>query len=107
MSRTPISPDDPDLGHLAGGTILGGEDRITVGHVYDDPEDVPMDVKTLRMPRRLVAAVEQQAHPEGFSGVVREAVAEWLERHGSPQAQADDAARALATLQRVLNRRAA
>lgn len=38
MSRIPISPDDPDLGHLANGVIATGEDRASVNHITEPGE---------------------------------------------------------------------
>ncbi len=68
----------------------------------DDPADVPMLVKSLRVPIGMYEAALAQQHPDGFSGVVREALGEWLARHGSPEQANADALAALATLQRFV-----
>lgn len=107
MSKTPIDPADEDLGHLAAGGpayIVTGADRLVATAVYDDEAAAveAMTVKSVRLPQALIRAAEQAGHPDGFSGVVREAVAEWLHTHAGGPAVADDARHALAVLQRAL-----
>lgn len=102
MSRTPIRPDDPDLGHLAGVIIATGEDRIVVNRVTGGPEG-PTSIKSVRLPDSMIAAAEAANHAGGFSGVLREALNEWLDRHtGSPAIEISEARRALDVLQRIV-----
>lgn len=104
MSRTPIPADDPDLRHLAGpdAVIATGADRVTVDRVIDGTNVTA--VKSVRLPLPLITVSEAVRHPGGFSGVVREALEEWHERHGGTQAEAEDVARALAVLNRAAAR---
>ncbi len=107
MSKTPITSDHP-LAHLvpAGQSayVAEGTDRITVGQVYNEDGSVMMVTKSMRMPASLASRAENVGHPDGFSGVVREAVTEWLERHTGAEAETDDAKAALAVLTRVVAR---
>jgi hypothetical protein len=105
MSKIPITSDHP-LGHLVpeGQTayIAEGGDRITTGEVFNEDGSVMMVAKSLRMSASLASRAENAGHPDGFSGVVREAVAEWLERHTGGEAEAADAKAALAVLTRIV-----
>ena len=97
MSKTPITSDAPDLGHLVAAAA-----RVTVAEMRDPDGSVAMVTKSLRLPSALAARAENAGHPDGFSGVVREALTEWLARHSGAQAEADDARAALAVLARVV-----
>ena len=107
VSKTPISADHP-LSHLVpegqSGYLAEGEDRITVREVDDEDGSVMIVTKSLRIPSSLASRTENAGHPEGFSGVMREAVAEWLERHSGAEAETADARAALAVLARVVAR---
>jgi hypothetical protein len=111
MSRTAITPDDPELGHLVPTDgrpvhVADGPDRVAVNPMPDYDADTPMRVKSLRLPAALLVATEAagRTHPDGFSGVVREALTEWFERHQGAEAEVDDARRAVATLARLVDR---
>jgi hypothetical protein len=106
MSKTEITADmvgDPDS-PLIGMTLLEDEDRINVGAVYDPSGQAPTVIKSLRLPRDVVAAITASGHPDGFTGVVREALTEWFQRHSGREADAADARQALATLTRLVDR---
>lgn len=95
MSKEIITdPDSP----LVGMTILSGEDRVTVNAVYDSVDDFNV-VKSLRLPASLYRAAQERQHPNGFSGVVREA----LEAYLAP-GNADDVRHALHVLQHAVDR---
>jgi hypothetical protein len=85
VSRFPVSPDDPDLGHLTEGgsvtvSVVDGADGVRARAVYESAEDAPRVVKSVRVPEHMLAAAEAVGHPDGFSGVVREALDAWLRR---------------------------
>ncbi|WP_250029008.1 hypothetical protein [Paractinoplanes maris] len=105
MSTIPFDHTDPDLGDLVpeGQTavIVDGDDRVKVGVIHD-PEDGPLQVKAVRLPASMIAAAEAAGHPAGVSGVVREALADWLARHAGRANEVRDAQEALAVLQRVI-----
>jgi predicted DNA-binding protein len=87
--------------HLIGVTILSGEDRPTIRNVYEP--DGKTVTKSLRLPTELAVRADAVEHPNGFSGLVREA----LEAYLQPPAK-DDAENALRVLsQLVAERRAA
>jgi hypothetical protein len=106
VSKTPIDHTDPDLGSLVPegqtATIVDGDDRTTVRTVHD-PDDGPLQVKAVRLPASMIAAAEAAGHPAGVSGVVREALADWLGRHAGRANEVRDAREALAVLQRVIS----
>ena len=109
MSKTPIDHTHPEFGSmipegLTTALLVDGDDRpVPVGEgIVHDPVLGPMRAKAVRMPEDMIAAVDVIEHPEGFSGVVRAAVAEWLQRHTGAEAEADDAVAALAVLTRVV-----
>lgn len=108
MSRTPISPDDPLLGHLTEGgaadlVIADGDDRVRAANVYDTADDMPKEVKSVRLPAFMVRAAENVGHPDGFSGVVREALDAWLRADNAvPADELAQARAALVTLDRFL-----
>jgi hypothetical protein len=106
MSRIEITDEHP-LSHLVpdGATAyeLTGDDMPAVGAIIDPSGTAPTVVKSLRLPDSMVQAAAAANHPEGFSGVVREALTEWLERHTGTAAAQRDARQALATLQRVVD----
>jgi hypothetical protein len=109
VSKQKITRDDPDLGHLVPEgsdhiTVLDGEDRIQVGAVYDPSGQAPTVIKSLRLPENVVEAIAASGHPDGFTGVVREALGEWFERHSGREAEAHDARAAIATLTRLVER---
>jgi hypothetical protein len=62
--------------------------------------EVPMIVKTLRMPTGMVMDLEATNHPDGLSGAIREAVAEWLDRHTGAVSEVSEIRHALAVLSR-------
>jgi len=85
MSRVPISPDDPALGHLTEGgsvpvSVADGADAIRVRAVYESPEDAPRVIRSVRLPAYMVAGAEALGHPDGVSGVLRDALDAWLRR---------------------------
>ncbi len=51
----------------------------------------------------MIAAVEAAGHPAGVSGVVREALTDWLARRAGRDNEVRDAREALAVLQRVIS----
>ncbi|WP_430783551.1 hypothetical protein [Actinoplanes sp. G11-F43] len=111
MSRTPVSPDDADLDHWRqGGTtsavLVAGPDRVTVRSHVDPETGVRMTIKkSVRLPLDLVEAAENAGHPDGFSGVVREALDAWLRADNAVPAEELAKARgALAVLDRFLAR---
>lgn len=67
-----------------------------------NPDQVPMQVKSVRVPVGLYVRAEAVHHAEGFSGLLREALAEWLDRHEGRDAQVADAMAALKILERVV-----
>lgn len=67
-------PDSP----LNGAYTLTDEDRVVIAAVYDSREDLDM-VKSLRLPASLYRLAQKRNHPQGFSGVVRDALQEYLE----------------------------
>lgn len=94
---------------LAGGDLSAiFAERGVRGKPYTKPIpdalDLPMHVKSLRLPLRLVEATEAVDYPSGFSGLVRVALEEWLERHTGAEAELHDARRALDTLTRIVQR---
>jgi hypothetical protein len=101
-----IDQNDPELGSLVpnGQTaiVVDGDDRVTVRTVHD-PEDGPLQVKAVRLPASMISAAESVGHPAGVSGVVREALADWLARHAGRDNEVRDAREALAVLQRVIS----
>lgn len=98
MSKTIITADMVGEGsELIGMTLLDGEDKVTVGQVYDSLEDLQV-VKSLRLPEKLYDAAIKQGHPAGFSGVVRDALVAYL----APERQ--DVRHALSVLQQAVNR---
>lgn len=101
MSRETIEENDPDLAHFAGGIIVTGDDRPQLKR-YDSPDDMPMMVKSVRVTIGLFEAVEKIGHPDGFSGVVREALAEYLEKHTGTQTQISEAEAAIAVIIRTI-----
>lgn len=82
-------------------SIKTGADRP----VRCGPGDVPMVVKSLRMPVELYEAVESLGHAHGFSGAVREALTEWVDRH-DPATTTDEVQHALDVLNRALRQAA-
>lgn len=109
MSKTQITRDDPDFGHLVPpGTdsvyLVDGEDRIEVGAVLDPSGQAPTVIKSLRLSQDIVDAIYAAGHPEGFTGIVREALAEWMERHQGQQSEIRDARQAVAVLNRLVDR---
>lgn len=73
-----------------------------------DPDDVPMRVKSLRLPIGLWTALEDAGHPDGVSGILREGAELWLAQHGTGRIDARaEAQHALATLARLVARTAA
>lgn len=102
MSKTIITadmvdPDDPNAELLIGATILSGEDKPTIGTVFQSVEDATV-VKSLRLPGSLYDAAVRRGHPNGFSGVVREA----LEAHLKYVPEQDEVKHALAVIQAAL-----
>ena len=70
---------------------------------FKDPgpvEDMPMILKSVRVTVGLFEAVDNVGHPEGFSGVVREALTEWLATHTGREAEVKEIKRAIEVLQR-------
>jgi hypothetical protein len=85
---------------LIGMTLLDGEDRPTIGTVYD-VDGQPMSLsKTIRVPADLVAAAEARNHPLGFSGVVRDALIAYLK----PETGAAEVRHALSVLTQAVSR---
>jgi hypothetical protein len=90
-------------------TVVDGDDRAAVRIVHD-PEDGPLQVKAVRLPVAMIAAAEAAGHPAGVSGcrgvgvsgIVREALSDWLARHAGHANEVRDAREALAVLQRVI-----
>lgn len=79
MSKDIITADmvgDPNS-PLVGMTMFSGEDRVNVGTVYQSAEDLEV-VKSLRLPGSMYTAAMALEHPNGFSGVVRDALAKHL-----------------------------
>lgn len=67
------------------------------------PDVGKMNVRiNARIPMEMFDRIEAVNHPDGVSGVVREALTDWLDRHEGREAQAADAWAALEVLQRVL-----
>lgn len=98
MSRTVITADMVGEGsELIGMTLVDGEDKVTVGQIFDNPEDAQV-VKSLRLPNSLYEAAIKQQNPAGFSGVVRDALVAYL----TPERQ--DVRHALAVLQQAVTR---
>lgn len=82
MSKTVITADmvdanDPNAQLLIGATILTGADKPTIGTVFESVEDATV-VKSLRLPGSLYRAAVDKKHPHGFSGIVRDALEEFL-----------------------------
>lgn len=109
MSRTPISPDDPGLGHwtregTVDAVLLSGPDRGTVRSDIDPETGVRMTTKkSVRLPLDMVEAAENAGHPDGFSGVLRDALTDWIQRRTTVPADELAAARqALADTQQGL-----
>lgn len=105
MSKIPVTSGHP-LAHLVpeGQTAheVTGDDRPNVATMSDPSGEAPTVIKSLRLPPNLVDAAVAARHPDGFSGIVREALAEWLQRHTGAAATTNDARQALATLQRAI-----
>lgn len=74
-----------------------------------DPDSVPMALKSLRIPVRLYDELMEVKHPQGLSGLLREAAQEWLERHraGTAEAEFQQAARVVARYAERMNREVA
>jgi hypothetical protein len=105
MSKTKITADLVGADSpLVGNTLLEGEDRVTVGSVVDPTGESPTVLKSLRLPQDLVEAIADSGHPDGFTGVVREALIEWQQRHQGRPAEITDARHAVATLARLVER---
>jgi hypothetical protein len=53
-----------------------------------DIADLPMQVTSIRLPSRMIEELDRRAgrDRDGRSGIVREAVAEWLARHSTDEA---------------------
>lgn len=100
MSKTVITAEMVGDPHspLIGMTLLEGDDRIRVGTVFDSVEDAEV-VKSLRLPKSMYEAARAKGHPQGFSGVVREALQQYL----NDQPTKDDVRHALNVLHAALD----
>lgn len=102
------APIDPEFGTLlpegTTGHLATGDDQPRIAGGIVEVDGVPMRARSVRMSEDMIADLDTREHPGGFSGIVREAVTEWLERHGGQQAEVDDARRAVATLARLVDR---
>lgn len=94
-----INPDSPEDAKLVGATILSGDDRPNVGVVFDSLEDL-QTVKSLRLPTALYKTAVAQNHPQGFSGVVRDALTAFLADEPDPAS----VRQALRVIQRAASR---
>lgn len=75
MSKTVITAEmvgDPDS-PLVGALILDGDDRPTVGTVYQSVDDA-LVARSLRLPKGLYEQAIALDHSAGFLGVVRDAL---------------------------------
>lgn len=88
MSKTTITADmlDDKNSPLLGAVILDGDDRPQVSTVYENVEDA-QTVKSLRLPTALYNKAVAAQHPNGFSGVVRDALAAYLDEPGEADVQ--------------------
>jgi hypothetical protein len=102
VSRETID-DDVARGEtaLTGAVILSGSDRPRIGTVYDNASDAEV-VKSLRLPTSLYNAAQQKQHPQGFSGVVRDALRAYLE-----EPSGEDVQHALTVIRAALEHRSA
>jgi hypothetical protein len=103
MSKTVITADmvsDPNS-PLIGMTLVSDADGVHVGQVFDDAEDAEV-IKSLRLPKSLYNTAVSKNHPQGFSGVVRDALQEYLNLKPSK----DDVEHALRVITAVLSRAA-
>lgn len=106
---TKMSPEEMHMYAVSGGDMGAafekwGKPGGPTGRPVPKAADVPMKLNSIRLPLGMVEAIEAIGHPEGKSGVLREAVAEWLERHAGIEAETSDARQALNVLERIVNR---
>lgn len=107
-SFDPASADDEQIRAYArsGGSVIplleAGRavivDNTDMGPARD-PAEVPMLVRSLRIPVGLYQAAAAAEHPNGFSGVVRDALTAYL-----AEPQADDVRHAMTVLARAVAR---